>query len=80
MKLLLVSGENDYAASSFEEMMTVPEAVKILEDGSEWIDEEEGITGKIFEFGEVDPKFIGFVRDRVQDYDDAKHYNFYIIE
>ena len=38
------------------------------------------ISIKSFEFGEVDPNFIKFIQGDVQDEDDSKHRNFYIIE
>ncbi len=32
---------------------------------------------RLYEFGEIDPEFIDFVRTIIMDYDDVKHANFY---
>ena len=84
MKLLLVNGD-DYSALQFESSIyTVEEIIGLIEDKNEErleeIKNELGYTDfQLFEFGEVDPKFIRFVRDNIQDYDTSKSENFYII-
>ena len=84
MRILHVSGDNDYGALAFEKVYGtnkegLTKAVKKAEENlgsfSEETDESQ-FDVKLHEFGEVDEKFIDFVRG-VQDYDDSKHENFY---
>ncbi|MCU1263975.1 MAG: hypothetical protein JWM21_293 [Acidobacteria bacterium] len=35
--------------------------------------EGDGFTGKVLEFGKVDQKFIDFISDEIQDYDNSKN-------
>ena len=77
MKILLISGD-DYAANTFENEMGVEEAKKLIEQGEKV--ESDEFSGEVFEFGEVDEKFIDFIRNEIQDYDMSKHQNFYIIK
>lgn len=82
MKVLMVDGDDDYGASSFEEHMGVEDAMKKIneENITSFSIEEEDYSFNVVlkEFGEVDVKFIGFVRE-LQDYDDTKHRDFYIV-
>jgi hypothetical protein len=81
MKILFVSGEADYAASLFEENYNL-EDFKDMKDGEEKEIEIEGdiVDLEVLQFGAVDPKFIEFISDRIQDYDHSKHFNYYILE
>lgn len=85
MKVLFVKGD-DYSALEFEESnYTVEEIAQLIESKDEEklenIREEFGyIEFQLFEFGEVDSKFIDFVRNKIQDYDISKAENFYEVE
>ena len=79
MKILIISGDGDYAACAFEESgMTVEEAAKKVEAGEE-LSEDGEFEGRVLEFGEVDPKFVEWVKNEVVDYDDGKHTAFYVV-
>lgn len=91
MKVLLVSSSNgDYGACTFEDN-TTPEKRKewwdkVAGNGkgmrhtmlAEEIENEQ-FDMTAYEFGEVDEGFIRLMRD-IQDYDDSKHENWFIIE
>lgn len=85
MKILYVTG-NDYSASNVKEKMGIEKAVKFAKDngGSITVNNDEleiyDTDMTIFEFGEVDPRFVDFVLNELMDYDDSKHTNFYVIE
>lgn len=82
MKILEVFGE-DYAALTFEQDLSkdTTKYSKLCEDNNgNYIDEDNGIEFELHWFGEVDPKFIDWVRNSYQDYDDSKHHNFYVVE
>ena len=77
MKLIYVSGD-DYAALEFENYFKGKNVEEII--GRFIINDEEhdgDFEIKLFEFDEIDPKFIKFIRNEIQDYDDSKHSNFY---
>jgi hypothetical protein len=40
----------------------------------------ENFSVKVYEFLDVDPKFIDFVKREIVDYDHSKHSNFYIVD
>lgn len=85
MKVLYVSGGDDYMALTFEQDHVKDGDYKTWFDktvengGNMWI-EDDYIELTAHEFGEVDKKFIDFVRHEIQDYDDSKHSNFYVVE
>ena len=82
MKILLIEGDSDYAACTFEEEMGIEKAKELIKEGKEInIETEEShFTGTVYEFGEVDEKFVNFVTSHIQDYDQSKHTNFYLLE
>lgn len=75
MKVLIISGDEDYAALSFDETNGQKE-INDLIDGGKTV-EGDGWLAEIREVGEADEKFIEWVRHDVQDYDTSKHTNFY---
>jgi hypothetical protein len=77
MKILFVSGDDDFAAVTFENEVGLKKAKELLAEGKPI--EGEGFIAKVLEFGEVDQKFIDFISDEIQDYDDSKHKNFYVL-
>lgn len=90
MKVLYVSSGSDYAACTFEDDKVFADLPVLWErvmakDGeiADFVLGDEDATEvdlEAYEFGEVDPNFIKFIRDTIQDYDDSKHSNFYIID
>lgn len=89
IRLLDVGSDSDYGASVFDEEFKVEDVVQGMEPGDVktlTIKAEKDIGYpdmeiyvELFEFGEVDDKFIEYIKDRIQDYDDSKHHNFYIL-
>jgi hypothetical protein len=75
MKILHVYGF-DYEAITFEQEIGV-DALKGSEDELISKLHELELSFSIHEFGEVDPKFIEFVKSN-QDYDNSKHQTFYV--
>ncbi len=83
MKILYVTTDGDYGATNFETTGLSYEQTyeKALANGGLLMEEYEGenYIFRAYEFGDVDPKFIDFVRNEIQDYDDSKHKNFYVL-
>lgn len=80
MKVIYVYYENgDYGALEFERYFQGKSVDEIIE---RFFDNDEEYDGdfdmELYEFGEVDEKFIEFIRDEIHDYDDSKHRNFYL--
>lgn len=82
MKILWITGD-DFSASAFEEHHTVEEIASQLTVGAgtrSFEKEEYYFEAKLLEFGDVDPKFIEFVHEKVQDHDQKKDCNFYVVD
>lgn len=81
MKILHIKAENDYDASTFEEMyggQNVDDIILKVENGEKLVGiEGEELVSEVIEFNEVDIMFINFVKSEVLDYDDSKHSNIY---
>lgn len=80
-KILYVHGD-DYAALSFDRLVEAGEltASSLWDQGTgEYEAEDVWFMHQALEFGEVDPKFIEWILS-VQDYDDSKHAQFYVLE
>lgn len=90
MKILYVSGHNDYAAIMFEEEFkghSVKDIIAMVESG-DLKDQEDrphpnyGEYDVYFRIIETninsDDSFIKFIRSEILDYDQSKHGNFYI--
>lgn len=91
MKILYVWGDDDYGALTFEQSKyTVEQVAEMCQEADsieiEWtegvgeFEEYNQFNAKVYEFGEIDLKFIEFVMDKLQDYDDSKHHNFYVVK
>ena len=88
MKILHILADGDYDACSFEaedkgqkvsDLIVKVEAGEILTYKSQDGDVEHfDLDARVVEVGEIDKRFLDFVRDDVQDYDDSKHTNFYL--
>lgn len=77
MKMIYVFGD-DYAALEFEKYYngsSVKEVIDRVFIGREEHNENFGM--RLYEFGNIDPDFINFVRRKILDHDQAKHENFY---
>lgn len=88
-KVLLVSGLSDYGVVSFEyynkkNNMTLQDWVKRLESKeskTEYIDTNDyDFSVELYTFGEIDKKFVEFIRDEIVDYDMSKHTDFFVVE
>ena len=94
MKLLYVYGDNDYSAMIFCDDLRLDnkEDLKRLwnkakENGGETVllddeNDEYEIYCRACEFGEVDPKFIEWIKNDIEllDYDESKARDFFIVE
>jgi hypothetical protein len=84
MKVLAIVNGDEYEALMFEQRYPITlETWNRVNDGEEIsVDLGDGETQVLdveaFEFGEVDPEFIEFVREFI-DYDQSKSSNFYIV-
>ena len=83
MKIIHVYGDDEYAAMFIEDEYGIERAYKeAIENGGKVEitgDEFQQAYVQVKEFGEVDSNFIDYIRDQ-QDYDMAKHTNFFVID
>lgn len=86
MRLLLITGDDDYHFLTYENQddFTLEDIVAECEKEKKMVrfdvnDGEEYFDAEIYEFGDVCPDFIKFVRNN-QDYDETKHRDWVIIE
>lgn len=82
MKILYIFGDNDYTALEFENLPLGRRGdiiSKAKEDINELIEWDCGCYVKVMEFNNVDESFIDFIKNEIQDYDDSKHKNFYVL-
>lgn len=83
MKILFITGENDYAALDFEETyhgQHVDKIIKKLQSGEKLMGEEQEIDFKIIDVPDIviSRELRNFIKDEVLDYDAGKHRNFYL--
>jgi hypothetical protein len=88
MRVLDVKSDGDFGAQLFLENFDPKEVAKDMKPGDEktvvatvvtadsW---DEEIYVELYEFGDVDPKFIEFLRNYHIDYDHSKCHNFFIV-
>jgi hypothetical protein len=83
MKILYVYGDDDYGAVNFEDSnYTVEDVVKMVEEeGQDEFETDDGDSffAEVLNFKDVDPEFITWVKNTIQDYDDSKNKDFYIV-
>ena len=87
MKVLYVSGGDDYHFLTFEQQDESVKQEVIAKCESEpdkthsfSIEEDDSyFYAKLIEFGEIDPKFIEFL-ESIKDHDASKHSNWIVIE
>lgn len=88
MKIIYVYGGDDYGAMFFEQQYgtddeSLNRAIKNIEANNGKLTvygEEINYVAEVLEFGEIDPKFVDFIKNNIQDYDDSKHTNFYLVK
>lgn len=78
MRILWVTGDDDYAAVDFETDWIVEKAYDEIKQGKN-ID-GDNYRVELIDFADVDQRFVEFVQREIQDYDDSKHKNFYVVE
>lgn len=77
-KILLVTGEDDYPVLSFENKFKGVFVRDIINNIKDYESEDGDWTLSVREFrGVIDPTFITFIRDKIQDHDHKKSVNFY---
>ena len=75
-KVLLVTGDDDFHANSFaQEHCGTP--VEDIIDALEVYESDEWEL-EVFTFDCIDPKFVEFIKEYIQDYDQSKTTNFYL--
>lgn len=75
--MIYVSGDA-YSALEFERYFSGQSVKSIIERFLDGNEEHDGdFEMEFYEFEYIDPEFIDFVRNQIQDYDDSKHSNFY---
>lgn len=79
-RVLLVSGDDDFAALKFENEHGGAKVKDIIDNLDKYVSPDEEWKLEVFEFGDIDPKFAKFVREHIQDYDDSKNKEFYLEE
>lgn len=83
-KLIYVSGDGDYAAMFFDRSDITPEeAYKAAHQNAgeyQYEIDGENVYVNSYEFGDVDPKFIAFIENKIVDYDQAKAADFYVVK
>lgn len=87
MKLIYVTSGGDYGAAAFTDnhkRQTVASIIERIESGENLdkdFDEEayeDEYTVEVMTFADVDPLFVEFIRNVIQDYDDSKNHNFWL--
>lgn len=75
--MIYVDGD-DYAALEFEKYFKGKSVKEIIERFFEGDEEYDGdFDMGLYEFKNIDPEFISFIRNEISDYDQSKHSNFY---
>lgn len=78
MKMIYVTGDDDYAAIEFEKKFKGRLVSDIIQEYFVEDNEYEGdFEMEVYDFSEIDPKFLEFLRHEILDYDQLKHSNYY---
>lgn len=81
MKIVYVNGQCDYSALEMEESGELKQLVEqMLEDDITSLESQDESIVEIREMGEVDQRFINFVRNNIVDYDFSKMSDFYLLD
>lgn len=77
-RVLLVTGD-DFAVINFESAHGGTPVKDILDDLEKYESEHEEWDIKALEFeGDIDPKFVKFIKSDIQDYDQSKDTTFFL--
>ncbi len=77
-RVLLVTG-GDFSVINFESAHGGTPVKDILDDLEKYESEDEEWDLKAFEFeGDIDPKFVKFIKSDIQDYDHSKDTTFFL--
>lgn len=79
MKIIFCKSEDDFGAISFQEKhggQTVSSIIDRIESGED-LDTDE-YTVEVMLFGDVDPLFVEWIKNSIQDYDDSKNDQFWL--
>lgn len=77
--LLVENGCGDFGAIEFQNNHGGTPVKDILADLDKYASEDEMYYLHAHEFeGDIDPKFIEFIKRNIQDYDDSKNTTFYL--
>lgn len=80
MEIVYVNGQGDFSAMDMEDSGELKQLVsQMVKDGITSTESEDESTVSIIEVGEVDKRFINFVRNNIVDYDLAKMSEFYLL-
>ena len=87
-KVLEVFGDADYSVISFEDAVSSGKVDKLelfekaLKEGKSrtFEDDDTYFEYQAHEFGAIDPAFIEFIHNDIEDYDMAKHHTFFVLE
>lgn len=78
-RVLFIDGPDDFSVINFESAHGGTPAKDILDDLEKYESDDEKWYLESLEFdGDIDPKFIAFIKSRIQDYDDSKNKNFFL--
>jgi hypothetical protein len=84
MKAILISGDGDFCAVHFENKFGGTPVMDIIQHPESFYpdqddeDEDETWSIEVIEVGEVDPRFVTFIRNEIEDYETSKNVTFYL--
>jgi hypothetical protein len=78
-RVLLIDGPDDFSVINFESAHGGTPVKDILDNLEKYESEDEEWYLEAFEFdGDIDPKFVKFIKSKIQDYDQSKNTNFFL--
>jgi hypothetical protein len=72
---VLIIGDGDFCAIDFKKEYSGTKVSDIINNIEKYESDDWELSVRTF--GSVDPKFVNFIRDEIQDYDQSKDKNFY---
>jgi hypothetical protein len=78
MKAILIHGDGDYSAIEFENEHGGTPVIDVINNIDQYKSEDELWEIDVIEVGEVDQRFVDFIRNHIEDYDYSKHKTFYL--
>lgn len=77
--LLVENGDGDFGALMFQQEHGKTPIKDVLDNLDKYASEDEEWNLEALEFeGGIDPKFVEFIKRRIQDYDESKNTTFYL--